>query len=554
MGAVTVALLLVAAACGDDDDDDGDALATTTSAAAQTTAAPETTAAEAATTTTAGETTTTAAEAGCEATVPGSQLTVGMLSPTGALDPPYAFGSFVGGNELIALYDVLFRYNPETGEYDPQVAEAITPNDDFTEWTLELREGLTYSNGDPFDVDNLFASLDRFFVQGVRNASGGWLSLIESREKVDDYTAQFTLKQPWSTFQYAFADEPGMVVNTRVIGSDLAAFAANPPPEAGIGPYVLERNAPNEEVVFRARDDYWGGPVCVETLRMVFVPGARTTYDAYKNGDLDVAMIRDDGVLAEARADGEEPITDLQDGGNVILFNHAEGSPTHDPVVREAVILAIDENLLNERIFNGALNTGRSLIHPDSRYYTDAVEDAPPADAARAAELVEQAKAAGFDGRIRINATNSPPTPDVAISIEAQLEAVGFDVEQIILPTLEHTTRVVQGDFDLATWGYSIGSAESFTQIFFNFYSTSASNRAKYASPDMDAAIDAALAGGTEDERADALADISNTFGRDHVALSFSALEVGLIAKAEVQGIKATGTVMYLFDDVVIEE
>jgi peptide/nickel transport system substrate-binding protein len=388
----------------------------------------------------------------------------------------------------------------------------------------------------------------------VRNASGGWLALIESREKVDDYTARFTLKQPWSTFQYAFADEPGMVVNTRVIGSDLAAFGANPPPEAGIGPYVLERNAPNEEIVFRARDDYWGGPVCVERLRFVFVPGARTTYDAYKNGDLDVAMLRDDAVLAEARADGEEPLTDLQDGGNVILFNHAEGSPTNDPLVREAVILAIDESLLNERVYSGALRAARTLIHPESRYYTDEVEDAPAADADRAAELVEQAKAAGFDGRIRVNATNTPQTIDLAIAIEAMLEAVGFDVEQIVLPTLEHTTRVVQGDFDLATWGYSLGSAEAFTQLFFNFYSTSASNRAKYASPDMDAAIDDALAGATEEDRAAALADISNIFLRDHIALSFSALEVGLIAKPEVQGIKATGTVMYLYDDVVIEE
>jgi peptide/nickel transport system substrate-binding protein len=412
---------------------------------------------------------------------------------------------------------------------------------------------VTYSNGDPFDVDNLFASMDRFYGQGVRNGSRGWLDLIASKTKVDQYTATFSLKQPWSTFQYVFADEPGMVVNTKVVGADVAAFGVNPPPEAGIGPYVLERYVPNEEVVLKARADYWGGPVCVERIRFVFAGSSRQTYDAYKNGDLDIGFLRDDQVSNEARAAGETLLTDLQDGGVVLMFNQDTGKPLSNPLVREAVVLAVDEDVINERAYGGELRTSRSLIHPDSRYYSDAIEQAPDFEPERARQTLDQAKAGGYDGRIRLQTTNVAPGPDAGIAVEAMLEAAGFEVEQTQLPTTDGIARVVQGDYDIVIWGFSLGAAEAYTQILFNFKSDSTSNRMRLKNPEVDAAIDEMLAAGTQDGRVAAIAELNNVIVDQNLSLVFAPIEVGLVVKPDVKGVKQTGTVMYLFDDAYIE-
>jgi peptide/nickel transport system substrate-binding protein len=262
--ALAFASLLVA--CGDDDDDEGGG-----GQASDTTVAEE--------------------EEGppCEATVPGSQVTFGVFAPSAAIDPPNSSGALVGGTELINVYDTLMQWDRESGEYVPKVAQSLEPNDDFTEWTLKLRPGMQYADGTPFDAENVNKSLDRFFVQGVRNNASGYLSLIAERRVVDATTLVFTLKQPWATFGFALADEPGEIVNVNAIGADVAAFGAQPPAHAGIGPYTVERLVPNEELVLKAREDYWDGPVCIERLRFVFVPGSRATYDAFKAGDLDVA-------------------------------------------------------------------------------------------------------------------------------------------------------------------------------------------------------------------------------------------------------------------------
>lgn len=492
----------------------------------------------------------------CEATVAGTRVNYGQFSPSGPLEPTGTSGSLVGGTELLALYDVLLRYNNETGEYEPQLAESLTPNDDFTEWTLVLREGLTYSNGDPFDIENLFAHLERFFREGARNSSAAFLSLIESQEEIDERTAVFTLRQPWSTFQYVFADEPGMVVNARVIPEDadeLAVWSEQPPAEAGMGPYQVTRNAAGEELVMTARDDYWGGPVCIETLRFVFLSGANNTYQAFQAGDINVGFLRDANVFARAESNGEVLLTDLQDSGGVLLMNHREGSPTSDPRIREAIALAVNEESISERAFGGDFKTTRSLFHPDSGYWSEGLDEAEY-DPERAAQLVEEAKADGFDGRIRVGAPETPPGPEVVIAVEGMLEAVGFEVEQMVMPQLDIIGRVVQGDFDVVNWGFSLGSAEAFTQLLFNFTSTSPTNRMGYGSDDMDAAVDAVLAAATPEERVEAMAEVNRIFQRDFVGFNYGSLDVGIVVAPEVKGVKQTGTVMYMFDDAYIEE
>jgi peptide/nickel transport system substrate-binding protein len=556
-----LAFALLATACGDDDDDDeagsDTGAATTSSAAASTTdggaAADSTT--TAASEDTAGTDTTAAAaedEPRCDATVPGTQINFGVFSPTSALYPPGVSGSVLDGTENAAIYDVLFRYDYEAKQYVPQVAESMTPNDDFTEWTLKLRDGMTYSNGDPFDVDNLLAYFELYFGQGVRNAGGGSLSVIETSEKIDDTTVVFHLSKPWASFVNVLADETGMVVNTRVLPEDRSAFGLNPPPEAGVGPYVVERFTPGSELVLRARDDYWGGPVCVERIRFVFVPGPAATYDAYKAGDLDIAFIRDVPVLERARDDGETVISDVQDAGLVLMMNMREGSATADPLVREAAVLAIDESILNDRAYEGLLTTSRSLINPESPFASDALEQAPY-DPDRAAEILEQAKAAGYDGRIRVMASNAPPNPDVVIATEAMLEAVGFDVEQVLLPANESAGRVVTGDYDVVSWGWVLGAAPGEVySLLFNFASDSSTNRIAYANPAMDAALDELLAAPTPEAHNAALAEVNNLLVEDFVGLPFAQIEGGAVVSPDVEGAKLTITQMFLLDDVSI--
>ena len=90
-----------------------------------------------------------------------------MYSPTPSLDPLQGSGALAGGTDVLALYDSLMRWDSDTNEWVPHVAESLESNADFTEWTLTLRDGVTYSNGDPMVAQDVLDNLTRMTGPGA---------------------------------------------------------------------------------------------------------------------------------------------------------------------------------------------------------------------------------------------------------------------------------------------------------------------------------------------------------------------------------------------------
>src|SRR5690606_34239516 len=103
-----------------------------------------------------------------------------------------------GASELAAIYDVLVRYDAETGEFEPRLAESLEPNDDYTEWTLRLRPGVTFTDGTPLDAAAVQFNLERHKAR--RSISAGRVALITQFSTPDELTLVMRLDQPWSGF------------------------------------------------------------------------------------------------------------------------------------------------------------------------------------------------------------------------------------------------------------------------------------------------------------------------------------------------------------------
>ena len=550
LAALCCIALLAAVGCGSDDAESGgdtvvgsDPAVTTDAEDSTTDSVPDDT-----TDSTSGS---TDESASCDATAPGTQIDYGTFAPNRSFDPTVSSGALVGGTEIAAIYDVLFIFDPVTAEIIPRLAESLTPNDDFTEWTLTLREGITYSDGTALTAQLVSDNIDRYFrEEGVTNTSAGFLQYIESRNVVDDLTLEMTLNSPIAELGLIFADEPGMVVNINAIGDDLDAFGAQPPDAAGLGPYVVERNVPGEETILTARTDYWDGPVCIEKLRFVFLPGSQPTYEAWQNGDLNVAFLRDPIVIADSNANGDNSFYFNQDGGLMYNPNHREDRITSDIRVREAIALAIDENIVNDRAYQGEFNSTKAYFGESSRFFSDAIEPIPT-DPARAAELVEEVKAEGWDGKIVVEVQSSPPSPEAALAIEGMLEAVGMDVEVNVRPVGENIAKLYEGDFDLIQTGFNSGPGTNVLSLVRNISSTSPTNRIGYASDAMDALLDTALATPTSD-LAPVMAEINALIGTDFVGFTMGTLDEGIVWTDDISGIVPTVSSIFLFHDAVL--
>jgi len=512
--AVLGGLLLVAAACGGDDD----------------TSAPGTTAS----TTSTGAT----GERTCPRDPAGTRLTMGTVFEVAGLDPTVAFGSGQSGqSELHAIYDALMRYVPETRTYEPHVAASLTPNDDRTEWTLVLRDGIRFGNGDPLTAEAVRYSLER--LGRTTRFAAGQVQEIASMEVVDDLTLRLTMRRPNGQLAYTLSGEAGMVVNPR-LAEERGEGLATDPNGAGVGPFEVERFAPGEELVLRAKDDYWGGPVCLETLRFVRVGASQASWEAFQAGELDVAFLEDDPrVIAEARADGKEVYASVAAGGSMLNLNNREGRPTADPRVRRAIAHAIDVDLLARRLFGDAGVGGTTVTSPEQPAWGGVEGIRADADTAR--RLVAEAKADGWDGRLGMVFSNTPFETDLSIALEGMLEAVGMDVERENLPPNAALERLLQPpyDYDVARAQLAVLDTGGFARLN-QFLSDSVRNRTGYGSPDMDAAILELLAASDVEEEAAAYGRIQEIWNRDVPSVPLLTTSWSIIAQDHVGGLAFT--------------
>lgn len=223
----------------------------------------------------------------------GGTLTMGTLAAPQGLDPAGQPGNEpTGGSEITALFDTLMNYDSATRTYKPLVAKYLEPDARNVVWTLTLRNDIRFGNGDPLTAQAVKASIERHQAADNTQTSRIDAATIHSIAVVGPKTVRFTLKAPDPSFSRILATDIGMITNPKVVAERGADFASNPA-GAGVGPYELERYAPGDEIVLKARNDYWGGPVCIQTIRFVSIIGAQGTYDALQHGELNVAYLRE---------------------------------------------------------------------------------------------------------------------------------------------------------------------------------------------------------------------------------------------------------------------
>ncbi|WP_193605856.1 ABC transporter substrate-binding protein [Nocardioides dongkuii] len=410
----------------------------------------------------------------------GGTLTMADYAETRSLNPTesYANGA-ASGNPLGAVYDVLTRYDFDTDTWVPQLAESIESNDDNTVWTLKLRPDVTFSDGTPVNADAVIGSMG-YYMENYGFQALTLLANQTAMKKVDDQTVEFTVAAPWATFPAMLAGGPGMIM----------APAAYDDPEKfepiGAGAFELGNYAPAEQLVLTAREDYWGGAPNLEELRFVWLGGDDAKLESMDAGEVDAAFVRNPQAVETARRDGYDGYMYVVGAGAQFTLNAREGRPGEDVRVRKAIAHAFDNESYLERSLGGAGIPSKSIFAESSPWSTGV--ETPAYDQDEARTLLEEAKADGYDGKLTYVAAADPTAQQAAVQVEAQLEAVGFDVTIDAIDNIaDMTSRVyVDHDFDIAQGATSIGNEDPYGALSEWLYSQSPTNGAGYASEEMD--------------------------------------------------------------------
>jgi peptide/nickel transport system substrate-binding protein len=419
---------------------------------------------------------------------------------------------------------------------------------------VTVREGATFSNGDPITADAVAQSIERHQLQENASLQRVLALLIDDIEVRDERTLVITLGEAWPGFPFVLAGPVGQIVNVAVADERGSDFGVNPA-GAQSGPFAFERLAPGEEITFTSRPDYWGGEPCVDGLRFIRLTGAAATYQALDAGEIDIGLLRDPEIIGQAREnESVELVSSLANMGEIILMNNGvRGSqtPTSDVRVRQAIVAAIDVDAVDERASSGTALETNAIIHPDESIWSQGIEG-PAHDPERARQLVAEAKAAGWDGSIRLQCDNAPNRVDIGLAVATQLEAVGMDVQ---LDTSQPIGAIIQAvvadaNYDLACWGINVFDDSPWAKLNRQLGGSSPSNFAGFVDEDWDAALNELRVATDRDETLAALRELQEIATESAPVAVLSSSEEVVAWRDEIGGLVPTSEANVLLADV----
>lgn len=308
---------------------------------------------------------------------------------------------------------------------------------------------------------------------------------------------------------------------------------------------MLEDYKPAEELVLSANADYWNGKPPLDEVRFVWLGSDDDRLSSLADGTVDVANIRAPQAVEKARKDGFAGIMAPSGLGGLYWLNNREGRAASDVRVRQAINYAIDPEVVAERVNGGAGLPGRNIYSPSAPYFSE-VETAD-FDAAKAESLLAEAKADGYDAKLTYIGQSDQASQTQAVTVEAMLEAVGFEVQTDLLRNIaDQTQRIyVTHDYDIAVSAMSVPDEDPYSRLATNLNSQSPQNPSGYADPEMDRLI-AELQGAEGEEATDLLKQINERWQETVPGVAMGAGAFFMPWTDDVHGVTSTSETLLL--------
>ena len=371
---------------------------------------------------------------------------------------------------LAAVYDLLVRNEPD-GTLIPGLATSWEAPDPET-FILNLREGVVFSDGEPFDAAAVAAHIERSKSHELSTLTS-LLEVVESVDIVDDLTLQLNLNAPRAgVMPSIFNGRAGMIPSpTLVEDPDYGVDNA-----VGAGPYLYVSHIPDESATLDKNPTSWDAEHVY--LAGIDHVGSANEFqiERIKDGEIDFTTMKDsDLALAEAaKADGDVDfiITPTVQYGE--LFIKASEAPFDDPLVRQALNYAIDRETIADFVTEGGGAPAFGPIAPGSP--AKGVSENPyPYDPDRARELLAEA---GYEDGLDITVAQIeiPYYTRYAAAMQDMLADVGVNVTLISIVGAEINKALYERQELDAAFTATLGSTEPGLTLETRYSSEGATN------------------------------------------------------------------------------
>jgi ABC-type transport system substrate-binding protein len=311
----------------------------------------------------------------------GGTLVFGRGGDSVGLDPAYE----TDGNSFMIcdnVFEALVAYQDESTALEPGLAKSWTISPDGKTYTFNLRKGVKFHDGTPFNADAVVFSIGRmmkdrqvkFFGKGwdipaQERVPEYWVSMemddtIGSIEATDEYTVVFNLKRVEAPFLANMGMDFADIISPTAFTKNPKEFLRNP---VGTGPFKFEKWVKDDRIILAKNTDYWdksGGPYLA---KVVFrsIPDNSVRFLELKAGGIHICQFPNPADIDLARKDTNIKLIE-QPGMNIgyLSFNHTKEPWKSNLHLRKAIAYALNRKAYVDNIYQGMGQVAKNPIPP----------------------------------------------------------------------------------------------------------------------------------------------------------------------------------------------
>lgn len=444
-------------------------------------------------------------------------LTVAIPNNLTGLDPTN-INDTLSQTSVRLIYQGLFGFDKDMKSV-PLLAESYEANDDATEFTIKLREGIKFHDGTDFNAEAVKVNIERLANPDNKLSRRSLVSMVDTVEVIDNNTVKLKLSEPFGAMIASLAHPGAMMISPAALEKYGKDIDRNP---VGTGPFKFKHWAADTLEVTK-NDDYWKeGLPKVDGVTIRSVPESGARFAMLQTGEAQFVPSFPPELIQVAE---KNPNVIVDPTPSIVEFYVSMNNlkkPFDDVRVRQALNYAVDKDAYCKIVYNGYCEKADSIIPENLAFHVKAGDYEFNLDKAK-----ELLKEAGLEGgfETEIWAGSNTEAIRAAQFIQQQLAPLNIKVNVMPLEAGVAAQKIWAVDkpedaevqMYYGGWSSSTGDADWGIRplLYGDSFPPAMFNVAYYKNPEVDAAIEGAIKTADPAKRAEFYADVQKLAWED---------------------------------------